>query len=113
MKIVATIEARMSSKRLPGKVLKRLDGMPSLELQIRRMQRSRLIDDIVLATTNKDTDDIIADFAEDLWVHVFRGSEEDVLSRILGAAQSVEGDLQVQITGDCPLIDSTIIDEYI
>jgi spore coat polysaccharide biosynthesis protein SpsF len=112
-KIVATIEARMSSKRFPGKVLKKLDGMPSLELQIRRMRRSCLIDKIVLATTNKDTDDIIADFAKDLGVHVFRGSEEDVLSRILGAAQSVEGDLQVQTTGDCPLIDPTIIDEII
>ena len=112
-KIVATIEARMSSTRLPGKVLKKICGMPSLELQIRRMRRSCLIDEIVLATTNKDADDIIADFAEDLGVHVFRGSEEDILSRILGAVQSVEGDLQVQITGDCPLIDPTIIDEII
>jgi spore coat polysaccharide biosynthesis protein SpsF len=113
MRIVATIEARMSSKRLPEKVLKKLDGMPSLELQIRRMRRSCLIDDIVLATTKKDTDDILAGFAKDLGIHVFRGSEEDVLSRILGAAQSVEGDLQVQTTGDCPLIDPTIIDEII
>lgn len=113
MKVVATIEARMNSTRLPGKVLKKIGGMPSLELQIKRMKRSNLIDEIVLATTDQKEDDILVDFAEYIGVASYRGSEEDVLSRILGAVQSVKGELHVQTTGDCPLIDPGIIDEVI
>ncbi|MFC1828420.1 cytidylyltransferase domain-containing protein [Thermodesulfobacteriota bacterium] len=113
MKIVATIEARMGSTRLPGKVIKEIDGMPSLELQIRRMRLSRHIDEIVLATTDRKIDDVLVDFGRDVGVAVFRGSEDDVLARILGAVQSVGGELHVQTTGDCPLIDPGAIDQVI
>jgi spore coat polysaccharide biosynthesis protein SpsF len=113
MKIVATIEARMNSSRLPGKVLMDIGGLRSLECQIRRMRRSRYIDEIIIATTVNSCDDEIVDFSKNEGVAVYRGSENDVMSRILEAATSINGDLQIQITGDCPLIDPVIIDEVV
>lgn len=113
MKIVATIEARMNSTRLPGKVLMDIGGVRSLECQIKRLRRSEFINEIVLATTTNESDDELVSFADEIGISVYRGSENDVLARILGAAQSVDGDLQVQITGDCPLIDPVIVDQVI
>lgn len=113
MKVVATIEARMGSNRLPGKVLEDIGGIRSLECQIKRLQKSNLIDEIVLATTEMCSDDALVSFANKLSISVFRGSEDDVLSRILGAVQSVGGELQVQITGDCPFVDPHIVDQVV
>ncbi len=113
MKIVATIEARMGSTRLPGKVLQDLGGLPSLECQIKRLQKSKLINEIVLATTYKVQDAPLVSFAKNLKIPYFCGDENDILGRILGAAKSVGGELQVQITGDCPLIDAQIVDQVI
>lgn len=112
-KIVATIEARMTSSRLPGKVLKPLAGKPALERVIERLKKSRHIHQIVVATTVNDTDLPIVDLCRELGVSVFRGSENDVLSRVLDAAKSAEADLIVEITGDCPLIDPAIVDQCI
>lgn len=113
IKTVATIEARMNSTRLPGKVLLPIGVWRSLELQLERLKRSHNIDEIVLATTTDSSDDILVDFAQDQGIACYRGSEEDVLGRILGAAQSVGGELQVQITGDCPLIAPELVDQVI
>lgn len=113
MKTVATIEARMNSTRLPGKVLMTIGAWSSLELQLIRLKRSQNIDSIVLATTTNTSDDVLAAFAENHGVPCFRGSEEDVLGRILGAAESVGGELLVQITGDCPLIAPEVVDNVI
>ena len=113
VKIVATIEARMTSTRLPGKVLKPVMGRPVLELLIERLQRSEHLDDIVVATTINNTDQPIIDLCKQLNVKYFRGSEEDVLKRVLDAAKSVSADLIVEITGDCPFVDPDIVDEYI
>ena len=112
-KIVATIEARMNSARLPGKVLKKIGKFPSLELQVKRIRKSNFVDEIVIATTNKSVDDSIENFCKKINCKVFRGSENDVMERILHAAKSESADIQVQITGDCPLIDSEIIDDLI
>lgn len=112
-KIVATIEARMSATRLPGKVLMPLAGKPALERLIERMKRSRYLDEIVVATTMNDSDDPIVDSAKRLGVKYFRGSENDVLSRVLNAAKSADGDIIVEITGDCPLTDWRLIDRGI
>ncbi len=112
-KIVATIEARMTSSRLPGKVLKNLGGRPALQLLIERLKRSKYIDAIVVATTINDADEPIVELAKKLDVEYFRGSEEDVLSRVLGAAQSVNADIITEITGDCPLLDVELIDQGI
>lgn len=113
MKIVATIEARMSSTRLPGKVMKPILGKPVLELLIERLKRVNLIDDIVVATTNNKEDNIIENLCKKIKIKCFRGSEKDVLERVLLAAKSVNADLIVEITGDCPLIDPYITKECI
>lgn len=112
MKIVATIEARMTSSRLPGKVLMPIMGKPMLAYLIERLKRSR-VDEIVVATTDRPTDDPIEQLATNLGVGCFRGSEEDVLGRVLLAAKSVGADVIVEITGDCPLIDPDIVDQVL
>lgn len=112
-KIVATIEARMTSSRLPGKVLLPLAGKPALERIVERIRRSHYVDDIVIATTINNEDQPIIDLCQKIRCSYFRGSEEDVLSRVLGAAKSVNGDTIVEITGDCPLIDHRHIDRMI
>lgn len=117
IKIVATIECRMTSSRLPGKVLMEACGKPLLELLVERLSRVKRIDAMVLATTTNKEDNPIVELAERLGVFSFRGPEHDVLNRVLGAARSVEGDIVVEITGDCPLLDpeitSQVIDFYL
>lgn len=103
--ICATIEARMTSSRLPGKVLRELAGKPSLQHIIERLRKSKYIDEVVVATTVNDTDSPIIELCEEIGCKYFRGSEEDVLLRVLDAAKSVNADIIVEITGDCPVID--------
>jgi spore coat polysaccharide biosynthesis protein SpsF len=110
MKIVATIEARMSSSRMPGKVLRQVMGEPLLGHLIRRLRAVGLLSEIVLATTTNPADDVLAAFARDTNVRCFRGSETDVLGRVAAAAESVAADLIVETTGDNPIIDPDIID---
>lgn len=100
----------MSSSRLPGKVLLPLAGKPALERLIERLERSEYVDEIVVATTVNAGDDPIVALAEKLGVRSHRGSEEDVLKRVLEAAQSAEADVIVEITGDCPLVDWRLVD---
>lgn len=109
-KIVATIEARMTSSRLPGKVLMDLVGKPVLQHIIERLEKSAVLDEIVVATTVNDTDQPIVDLCKSIGCKYYRGSEEDVLLRVLEAAKSVEADLIVEITGDCPVIDRRHVD---
>ena len=113
MKSVITIEARMRSTRLPGKVLKPVLGRPMLALMIERMQHVWQADQVVVATTDNPADDPIAELAQQLGVRWFPGSEDDVLDRVLKAAQSVNADLIVEMTGDCPLADPLIVDQMI
>ncbi len=113
MRIVATIEARMTSSRLSGKVLLPVLGRPLLAVLIERLRRVHALDQIVVATTINAADDSIAALATRLGVGCFRGSEEDVLGRVLGAARAHGADLIVEITGDCPLIDPEIIQRCI
>lgn len=104
-KIAATIEARMTSSRLPGKVLMDFAGKPDLQHIIERLRRSKYIDEVVVATTVNATDDPIITLCENLGCNYYRGSEEDVLQRVLDTAKSVNADILVEITGDCPVID--------
>ena len=108
--IVATIEARMTSSRLPGKVLMEVAGKPFLAHMVERLKRVSSLNGIVIATTINATDNPVAELAKALGVGCFRGSEEDVLGRVLRAAQSYEIDLIVETTGDCPLIDPEIVE---
>jgi len=112
-KIVATIEARMTSSRLPGKVLLPVEGKPALLHIVERLKRSRYIDDVVVATTVNATDDPIEKMCRENDCSFYRGSEEDVLVRVLEAAKSVEADVIVEITGDCPVIDWRVVDDLI
>jgi len=113
LKIISTIEARMGATRLPGKVLLPVLGRPALELLIERLKRARRVDEIIVATTVNKNDEPIVKLCERLGVPFYRGSEGDVLSRVLEAAKSIGGDIIVEITGDCPLIDPEIVDQCI
>jgi spore coat polysaccharide biosynthesis protein SpsF len=112
-RIVATIEARMTSTRLPGKVLKPACGKPMLELMIERLRRVPSLDGIVIATTVNAADDPIIALARRLEVGFWRGSENDVLGRVLAAATAHKIDVIVETTGDCPLIDPDTVEECI
>jgi spore coat polysaccharide biosynthesis protein SpsF len=110
---VATIEARMTSTRLRGKVLAQAAGVPMLELMIERLRFVPELDQIVIATTVNAPDDPIEALGGRLGVGVWRGSETDVLSRVLDAAVAYEAETIVELTGDCPLIDPAIVSRVI
>ena len=112
-KISAIIEARMTSSRLPGKVLLPADGKPMLEHLVDRLKQVQSIRDIVLATTINGADSCLEEFARKNGIECFRGSEQDVMDRVIGAADSVDADIIVDITGDCPIIDPLIIEQTI
>jgi spore coat polysaccharide biosynthesis protein SpsF len=107
------VEARMTSSRLPGKVLAQAAGRPLLAHMIARLQRARRLDGIVIATTTNASCDPIVALAQELGAGVFRGSEDDVLGRVLGAAQADGADRIVEVTGDCPLIDPALVDAVV
>lgn len=110
-KVAAVIAARMGARRLPGKVLAPIMGRPILSLLIERVKRAKNIDGIVVATTVKQEDDKIAVLGRKEGVKVFRGSEKDVLRRVLMAAKKYHGDIVVRLTGDNPLTDPAYIDK--
>lgn len=113
MSVVIILQARMTSTRLPGKVLMPVLGKPLLTYQLERLQRVSRADKIVVATTINVTDDPIAALSCELGVSCYRGSEPDVLARYYEAALKSGATTVVRVTGDCPLIDPTIIDELI
>jgi spore coat polysaccharide biosynthesis protein SpsF len=113
MKPIAIVQARMSSTRLPGKVLKELAGRTVLEYVVRRCQLSRRLAGVILATTDEPLDDPIAALGKSMGVGVYRGSRDDVLDRYVQAATAAGGDPIVRITSDCPLIEPAIIDEVV
>lgn len=113
MNIVAIIQARMGSSRLPGKVLLQLKGHSVLYHVIKRVKAAKEIDKIIIATTNKKEDDEIVNEALKSNVISFRGSENDVLSRYYHSAVNNSADIIVRITSDCPLIDPGIISKAI
>lgn len=113
MKALIIVQARMTSTRLPGKVLLPLAGEPMLARLIERLRRVRRANGIVVATTTNATDDPIVALCAQLGVPCHRGSEQDVLSRYADAARLYGADVVVRITADCPLIDPALIDQLI
>jgi spore coat polysaccharide biosynthesis protein SpsF len=107
------IQARMGSTRLPGKVLLNIVGKPMLYRLIERVKNSKNTDQIVIATTDSPLDDAIEKFALSNKINCYRGSENDVLDRFYHAAKEFDADPIVRITGDCPLMDSEILDKVI
>jgi spore coat polysaccharide biosynthesis protein SpsF len=110
MKVVAIIQARMGSTRLPGKVLKDLAGEPMLARVVNRVRQARRVDETVVATSDLPGDDALTRFCEERGFPCFRGSENDVLDRYYRAAAAHRAEAVVRITSDCPLIDPGIID---
>jgi spore coat polysaccharide biosynthesis protein SpsF len=113
VKTVAIVQARMSSSRLPGKIMRPEVGRPLLELLVERLKRARRVDEVVIATTTNDGDDLVESLTQRLGIGCFRGSEHDVLDRVLRAAHAAQADVIVEITGDCPLIDFEVIDDLV
>ena len=113
MKVIAIIQARMSSTRLPGKVLKIASGRTILDRMLERVKRSNMVDQVVVATTIDPSDDRIVNACRQYQVEVFRGSLQDVLDRYYQAALQFQADVIVRLTADCPLIDPGLIDEVV
>jgi len=112
-KIVAIIEARYNSSRLNGKTMMEIKGRPLLDLLIQRVKPSNLIDDIIVATTINEDCDIIENYCEKNDITCFRGSEDDVLKRVLLAARKNNVDIIVELTADDPLVDVELIDNMV
>lgn len=113
MNVVGIIQARMTSTRLPGKVLKEINNKPLIEYEINRLKKARQIDQLVIATTINNEDDSIVEFCEKHNLKYFRGSEKDVLSRYYETAKTYNADIVVRLTSDCPIIDPTVVDDVI
>jgi len=111
--IVAIVQARMGSSRLPGKVLADIEGEPMLARIVSRVAQARMVQRIIVATSEATDDDRVAAVCEHKNIPVFRGSEQNVLDRFYHAAKSHQADVVVRITGDCPLIDPEVIDRII
>lgn len=112
--ILGIIQARMSSSRLPGKVLADVGGMPMLGRQVARLRRSARMDELVLATSDQASDDAVADYAARLDLTVVRGPLDDVLARFGRALEAFpEAATVVRMTADCPLTDWRVLDAVI
>ena len=111
--ILAIIQARMGSTRLPGKALKKVKDISLIEILFKRLEKSQLIDKAILATSINQENNILASVVEKLGVDVYRGSENDVLERYYKAAKKYKPDTIVRITGDCPIIDPILVDSVI
>ena len=112
-KVLAIIQARMASTRLPRKVMAQIHGEPMLTRVVRRTKRARTLGEVLVATSTSDQDDAIEDLCSWKGWPCFRGAEEDVLDRYYQAAKAYEGDPIVRITSDCPFIDPGLIDDAV
>ncbi|WP_042142583.1 cytidylyltransferase domain-containing protein [Paucisalibacillus sp. EB02] len=113
MNITGIIQARMTSTRLPGKVMKKVNGITLLEYQLERVMQSKLLNQIIVATTNNGSEKPLVDICSKLGIPIYKGSEENVLERYYQAAKHHQADIVVRMTSDCPLIDPKIIDNVI
>jgi spore coat polysaccharide biosynthesis protein SpsF len=112
-KTVAIIQARMSSNRFPGKVIKPIGGMPAILLMMRRLQAAKKVDHILVATSLDKSDDELAQIIQSSGLDCYRGDLGDVLARFYNAAKACDADIVVRITGDCPLVDPTVVDQVV
>ncbi len=113
MYIAALIQARLSSTRLPNKVIKEIVGKPMIEILLTRLSQSKEINQVLVATSNESENDKLQFLVESLGYKCTRGSENDVLDRFYESAKFISADVVVRITGDCPLVDSKLVDQCI
>ena len=110
---VAIIEARMGSSRLPGKVLAKINNTPAISILISRLKNCCEIDDVVVATSNSPLDDELAEYLKKTNTLFFRGSENDVLQRVVDTAGYFDAETIVEINGDCILTDFNVVDSAV
>jgi len=113
MRIVAVVQARMSSQRFPGKVLAKLSNQPLIIFLLRRLAQSKELDGVVVATSDGTDDDPLAEIVQAHDVPLYRGGLDDVLGRVTDAARLLNADAVVRVTGDCPLVDPRLLDEMV
>ena len=113
MKPVVIIQVRMGSTRLPGKVLKKLNGITVLESLLNQLNYSKLLNDKIIATTSNLEDDVIVNFCKSKEIKCFRGSQDDVLDRYYNCAKKFSINTILRITSDCPLMDPQVVDDVI
>lgn len=112
-RVVAIIQARMDSKRFPGKMKHLLGGFPLIDWVIRRLKQTQMTDEIILATSSRNTNDFLAERAEYLGIQYFRGDEENVLSRFAACAELTKAEIIVRVCADNPFIDPIEVDRVI
>ncbi len=117
-RVVAIVQARLSSQRLPGKVLAPLPsaddpGLTVLDWTVQRVRRARRVDNVVVATSTEDSDDALAEHCAERGIASHRGSLNDVLDRFWQAARAFDADVVVRVTADCPLVDPEVIDQVV
>jgi spore coat polysaccharide biosynthesis protein SpsF len=112
-RVVAIIQARMGSSRMPGKILMDIAGLPMLTRVVERTRYASTIDEVVVATTIDEEDNAVVKFCQDRGYAYIRGDNDDVLSRYMKAAQAFNADIIVRITADCPLMDPDVIDRTV
>ena len=113
MNIVAIVQARLNSSRLPHKVMKTMNGKSVIQILLSRLSRAVNLDEIIIATTDSTIDDDLVEHLDNLGFPSFRGSENDVLERFFLAAEEFNAEAIVRITGDCPFIDPQLVDKMI
>lgn len=113
MRVVAIVQARMESTRLPNKVLAKIGKSPMIELLLSRLSKAREVNEIIMATSTNDSNQPLVNIVNKLGYKSVRGSENDVLERYLAAAHQVKADVIVRITGDCPIIDPLLVDRAV
>ena len=113
MEVLAIVQARTNSSRLPGKILKKINNNTIIEILLKRLSKSKILDKIVVSTTTEKSDDDLVDIIKKNNFDVFRGSEKNVLDRFYKTALKYKAKNIVRITGDCPLIDAQIVDKLI
>ena len=113
MKVLAVVQARMGSSRLPGKTLMDLEGKPVLGWMLDRLVASTTLDQVVVATSDLSGDDPICDYCKIGGYEFYRGDEKDVLKRFYDCSQHYGAEVLVRLTADCPLIDPVVVDQVV
>jgi len=113
MKVVATVQARMASTRLPGKVMKEILGRPIIWHIVNRLKYAKLVNHTMIATSSNPADKEIVDFARKSKIDCYAGSEDDIVDRLYQASRQAKADTIVRITADCPLVDPALVDKVV
>ena len=113
MKVVALVQARMGSTRLPNKVMKTVNEIPMIGLLLGRLARAKEVDQIIVVTSIDERNKPLVEYVQKLGYTCEKGNENDVLDRYLQAAKKHQADVVVRITGDCPLVDPVLVDEAV